>query len=79
MGWNQLSEEHFDDSGFSISCIFGISVADLRDNFPTAVMHRDDLHRSFIDFILEQPSFAYFCRKDRFSTKTLINHHAVGI
>jgi len=58
-----MNEDFFYDSGFSINCIFGFSVSDLRDNFPQTFIHRDDIHRNFISFIDEQPSFAYFCRK----------------
>jgi len=63
LGWNTLNEDVFDASGFCINCIFGVSVSDMRDNFPSTFIHREDIHRNFIEFIEEQPSFAYFCRK----------------
>ena len=31
MGWNSLNEDFFEESGFSINCIFGLGVAELQD------------------------------------------------
>lgn len=68
MGWNSLNDEYFVDSGFSINCIFGFSVADLTKHFPEVYKaSRDEAaHEHFLEFISEstnQSSFGYFCRK----------------
>ena len=63
MGWNSLNEEYFVDSGFSINCIFGFSVLDLKNHFPETFMISRDTHEQFLKFISDQSSFAYFCRK----------------
>jgi len=64
LGWNQLNEEYFIESGFAINCIFGLGVTELQNHCPeTYQTLTTEIHHQFLKCISTEPSFAYFCRK----------------